>query len=95
MEGAECKAGRSAVATEALQRIAQIYRVERELAALPTQARLNTRRANPRPMWDQLHAWLQPERSRVPDGSATAKALNYSLNAWTALTHHLVDGMYR
>jgi transposase len=36
--------------------------------------------------------WLQLERSRVPDGSATAKALNYSLNAWAALTHHLVDG---
>ena len=45
-----------------------------------------------KPMWEQLHAWLQLERSRVPDGSATAKALNYSLNAWAALTHHLVDG---
>ncbi len=83
--------GRSAVATEALQRIAQIYRVERELGALPTQARLDSRQAITRPMWEQLHAWLQLECSRVPDGSATAKALNYSLNAWAALTHHLVD----
>ena len=84
--------GRSAVATEALQRIAQIYRVERELAALACEARLDSRQAITKPMWEQLHAWLQLERSRVPDGSATAKALTYSLNAWAALTHHLVDG---
>ena len=83
---------RSAVATEGLQRIAQIFRVERELAALPTQARLDSRQAITRTMWEQLHAWLQLERSRVPDGSTTAKTLNYSLNAWAALTHHLVDG---
>jgi hypothetical protein len=25
-------------------------------------------------------------------GDATAKSLNYSLNAWAALTRHLVDG---
>jgi transposase len=84
--------GRSAVATEALQRIAQIYRVERELTALPAQARLDNRQAITKPMWALLHSWLQQERSRVPDGSSTAKALNYSLNAWAALTHHLVNG---
>lgn len=32
------------------------------------------------------------ERARVHDGSATAKALNYSLNAWEALTRNLLDG---
>ena len=28
----------------------------------------------------------------MPDGSSTAKALNYSLNHWEALTHNLLDG---
>lgn len=84
--------GRSAVATEALQRIAQIYPVERELAALPVQARPDSRQAITKPMWEQLHAWFQLERDRVPDGSATAKTLSYSLNAWAALTRHLVNG---
>ena len=45
-----------------------------------------------KPLWDGLHAWLQRERSKVPDGSATAKALDYSLNHWTALTRNLLDG---
>lgn len=39
-----------------------------------------------------MRVWLQLERARVPDGGATAKALSYSLNAWTALTRNLADG---
>ena len=85
-------AGNSAVAVEALQRIAQIYRIERELAEMPTEERLAGRMNIARPLWEQLHAWLRLERGRVPDGSTTAKALNYSLNAWEALTRNLLDG---
>jgi hypothetical protein len=32
------------------------------------------------------------ERQRVPEGSATAKAIDYSLNRWEALTNYLADG---
>jgi transposase len=32
------------------------------------------------------------QRSRVPDGSGTAKALDYSLKRWVALTRYLDDG---
>jgi len=84
--------GKSAVADEALRRIAQIYRLERELAALTSQERLARRQRDAKPLWEDLHAWLRLERGRVPDGSATAKALNYSLNAWGALTQNLLDG---
>lgn len=45
-----------------------------------------------RPLWEQLHAWLALERGHVPDGSATAKAIDYSLNHWPALTNHLLNG---
>jgi len=47
------------------------------------------------PLWDQWHKWLPLERQRVPDGSATAKALEYSLNSWQALTRHLLDGQVK
>lgn len=51
------------------------------------------RQTDAKPLWETLHAWLCLERSRVPDGSSTARALlNYSLNAWTALTQNLLDG---
>jgi hypothetical protein len=84
--------GRSAVATQALQHIAQIYRVERELAVLTCKERLVGRNAVARPLWERLHAWLRLECDRVPEGSATAKAMNFSLNAWTALTQNLLNG---
>jgi hypothetical protein len=32
------------------------------------------------------------QRQKVPDGAATAKAIDYSLNRWAALTRYLDDG---
>ena len=84
--------GRSAVAEEALRRIAQIYRLERKLSELTCEERLASRRNDAKALWADLHEWLRLERARVPDGSATAKALNYSLNHWEALTRNLLDG---
>jgi transposase len=86
------EAGTSEVATEALRRIATIFRADRELADLDSDERLRMRQAVTRPLWEELHLWLQFARARVPDGGATAKALSYSLNAWSALTRNLVDG---
>ena len=43
-------------------------------------------------MTDALHAWMRAERERAPDGSATAKALHYSLKRWVTLTRYLDDG---
>ena len=86
------KAGASAVATPALQRIAALYRIEQEIAELTSDERLAVRRERSRPLWDALHAWMLVERRRVPDGGGAAAALDYSLNRWKALGHFLVDG---
>ena len=50
------------------------------------------RQERSKPLWEELHAWLQIERGRVPDGSAIAKAIDYSLNHWPALSEFLRDG---
>jgi hypothetical protein len=39
-----------------------------------------------------LYLWLQIERTRVPDGSAIAKAIDYSLSHWEGLGRFLLDG---
>ena len=54
--------------------------------------RLACRRIRAQPLWDELHLWLKLERSRVAEGSAIAKALDYSINHWAALTAQLQDG---
>jgi transposase len=85
-------AGASDVAQEAIRRIALIYHAEGQFAGMDDQQRLGARREVIKPMWDKLYEWLQLERRLVADGGATAKAIDYSLNCWTALTRHLDDG---
>jgi len=82
----------SVVAPQVLRRIAEIYRVERELARMNSTDRLAARKEATEPLWKTLRTWLEVERGKVPDGSATAKALDYSLRHWTALTRNLLDG---
>jgi transposase len=53
---------------------------------------LQMRQDRAKPLWEELHAWLQFERTRVPEGSAIAKAIDYSLNHWGALSRFLHDG---
>jgi hypothetical protein len=83
------------VATQALQRIAWLYRIEREAWDLTEEERLAMRQARSKPLWEELHVWLRLQRTHVPEGSAIAGAIDYSLNAWTALTANLNDGMVR
>jgi len=44
------------------------------------------------PIIKTLHDWMLAQRDLVPNGSATAKALDYSLKRWVALTRYLDDG---
>ncbi|MCZ4313768.1 transposase [Comamonadaceae bacterium G21597-S1] len=50
------------------------------------------RKSIAKPSWDELHVWLQLERQRLPDGTTTAKAIDYTLRRWEALTRCLQDG---
>jgi transposase len=86
------KANASAVAAQAIQRIAWLYRIEADVRCLSCEQRLQMRQDRAKPLWEELHAWLQFERTRVPDGSAIAKAIDYSLNHWGALSRFLHDG---
>jgi transposase len=86
------KAGASEVATQALQRIAWLYRIEQELSTMTSAERLQERRRRSMPLWNELHAWLRLERARVPDGGGIAAAIDYSLRRWDALGEFLRDG---
>ena len=83
---------KSQIAGQALSYISVLYDVEREVKTLPTDERLQIRQAKSRPLADALHQWMELQRSQITDGSATAKALDYSLKRWGALTRFLDDG---
>lgn len=85
-------AAKSQLAQQAVQYMSQLYEIERQVKDLTTDARRQTRQEQAKPVADALHAWMRAQRERVPDGSATAKALDYSLKRWVALTRYLDDG---
>ena len=73
------KAHASPAAALAIVRIARIYEVEGQAREMSAQERLAHRRQHAQPLWDELHAWMRLERTRVPDGGGIAAALDYSL----------------
>ena len=82
----------SQIGEQALKLFGQLYDVEREVAEVDSHARLAARRRRSRPVADALQQWMRQQRQKIPDGSATAKAIDYSLNRWVALTRFLDDG---
>ena len=85
-------ANKSTIAGTALQLIGELYQVERDIDGLVDPAqRLQQRRSRSVPIAKELHNWLIAQRARVPAGTATAKAIDYSLNRWAALTRFLDD----
>jgi transposase len=83
---------KSTLAGEALAQIAKLYEVERKVADLDGFERLRIRQAEAKPIAAALKVWLTTNRQKVPPGSATAKAIDYSLGRWHALTRYIADG---
>ena len=83
---------KSQIAGQACAYISQLYDVEREVKQLLPDERLRMRQAKSKPLADTFHQWMLLQRQRITDGSATAKALDYSLKRWGALTQFLGDG---
>jgi len=85
---------RSELAGEALRYFAALYEIEREAREqkLDTRDRRQIREQRAKPIAESLRQWLTRQRNQVPDGSATAKAIDYSLGRWAALIRYLDDG---
>jgi transposase len=82
----------SPLGEQALKFFMKLYEVEREVRELAADERKAIRQEKSKPIADALHLWLTQQRQKVPDGSATAKAINYSLNRWKALVRFIDDG---
>jgi transposase len=85
---------RSDVAEEALRHFAALYEIERlgREQTLDADGRRQLRQQRAKPFAETLRQWLTRQLSQVPDGSATAKAIKYSLGRWAALVRYIDDG---
>ena len=82
----------SKIAGHAVTLIARLYVIEREIKGFDAPGRHQARQQRSKPVADELHQWLTGQRQRLVDADATAKAIDYSLKRWKALTRYLDDG---
>jgi transposase len=80
------------IAIEAVRRIDELFAIEREIVGLPRDQRLAVRAQRSKALIDELERWMHQERRKLSSRSPLAKAMNYSLKRWAALTRFLDDG---
>jgi transposase len=66
--------------------------IEREINRLPPPERVAALQERSRPLITGLEAWLREQRRKLPSKRDTARAIDYSLKRWVALTRFLDDG---
>ena len=82
----------SEIAGWAVTLIARLYEIERDARGLEPEARRLLRQARSKPIAQDLHAWLTIKRQLLAKADVTAKAIDYALSNWRALTRFLDDG---
>jgi transposase len=82
----------STIAGQAVTLIAKLYEIEREAREFEPEVRWLLRQERSRPIVDALHVWLIEQRQKLANADVTAKAIDYSLSNWRALTRYLDDG---
>jgi transposase len=82
----------SPIATEALTRIAALYRIEADIRGRPAGERRAARQERSRPVIDVLEPWLREKLDLPSRKSKLAEAIRYALTRWAGLSLFLDDG---
>ena len=80
------------IALEALNRIAALYAIEAQGRDMAVDARTQWRQEQAQPLLDSMHDWLRQTRVMVAHGGGLARAIDYSLKRWAALSRYATDG---
>ena len=85
-------AHKSPVAAEALERIAGLYAIEKEIRGRRPEERREIRNARSRPLLESLKQWFEERLGKLSRKSDTAMAVRYALGRWEALMRYCDDG---
>lgn len=83
---------KSQIAREALDRIGELYDIERKIAGQPAETRLKVRQTKSKPKVEALRQWAEQQLTRIPGKSDLAKAFRYGLSRWPSFCLFLEDG---
>ena len=86
------KGGNAPIASEALERIAALYAIEKTIRGKSASERRAARQERSKPLVLALKSWLEQQLARVSGKSLIAEAIRYGLNHWDGLTRFLEDG---
>jgi transposase len=86
------KGGDAPIASEALERIAALYMIEKTIRGLSADERRAVRLQRSKPLVLALETWLEQQLARVSGGAPIAGAIRYGLNHWDGLIRFLEDG---
>jgi transposase len=85
-------AGPAPIASEALERIAGLYAVEKDIRGRSADERRVVRQDRSRPIIDDLEPWLRAKLALISQKTKLAEAVRYALSRWDGLTRFLDDG---
>ena len=83
----------SAIAEDAIRRIAQLYAVEKQARGSPPEARIEIRQAQAKPIFDDLEMWLHAQLPSISGKSPLAGAIRYALTRMARLRPYLDHGI--
>jgi hypothetical protein len=86
------KAHNSPIAIEAVQRIAALYLIEKEIKGRSADDRGAVRTARAKPLFDGMRRWMEKALTQLAPKSETGDAIRYALALWDALARYLNDG---
>ena len=87
------KARGSAIAEEAIRRIARLYAVEKEARGQPPDKRRQIRQDKAKPILDDLEAWLHAQLPKISGKTPLAGAIRYALTRIKRLRPYLDHGI--
>ena len=82
----------SPIAKEALDRIAALYGIEKEIRGRPPGERKQIRMARAGPLLDSLNTWFRESLSKLSKKSEVTAAIHYALGRWTPLLRYVHEG---
>ena len=86
------KGGNAPIASEALERIAALYAIEKTIRGKSASERRAVRQEKSKLLVLELKTWFEQQLALVSGKSLIAEAIRYGLNHWEGLTRFLDDG---
>jgi transposase len=83
---------KSQVAADALQKIGELYAIEKAIRGKPPDRRRDVRQEQAKPRLMALCTWFEAQLARLPPKGGLAQAIRYALGNWTALVRYADDG---